>query len=182
MLPTCDRVYYNYTILVYYNLVKGVGKTELMKRNTDISAYSTVSKVTITSYSGDNVRGVVNNDYYNKSFLFSDLFEMVKILESLYTSMFFPQHSFDERRFTNKSPSNIIIRKADEIKLCDQAKATFILHIKFRQNATWQGSINWVEENKTQNFRSTLEMIKLIDEALAEKGSSIQISWEDENN
>lgn len=153
-----------------------------MRRNTDISAYSTVSQITIVSYSDNNVRGFVKNDYYKKSFLFTDLFEMIKILESLYTSMVFPQQGFDERRFTNKSPSNIIIRKADETKVCEPAKATFILHIKFRQNATWQGSINWVEENKTQNFRSTLEMIKLIDEALDEKGSSVKISWEDEND
>lgn len=153
-----------------------------MRRNTDVSSYSTVSQVAIMSYSDNAIRGIVKNDYYKKSFLFTDLFEMIKILESLYTSMFFPQQSFDERRFTNKSPSNIIIRKADEIELCEPVKATFILHIKFRQNATWQGSINWVEENKTQNFRSTLEMVKLIDEALDEKGSSIKISWEDEKD
>jgi hypothetical protein len=39
------------------------------------------------------------------------------------------------------------------------------VHIKFRQNASWQGSITWVEKEKTQNFRSALEMLKLMDEA-----------------
>ena len=34
------------------------------------------------------------------------------------------------------------------------------------QNSTWQGSITWVEEQKTQNFRSALEMIKMIDGVL----------------
>ena len=46
-------------------------------------------------------------------------------------------------------------------------KATFIVKVQFRQNATWQGSIQWLDEKKTQKFRSVLEMIKLIDEALA---------------
>ncbi|HHY63462.1 MAG TPA: hypothetical protein GX501_00290 [Clostridiaceae bacterium] len=45
-------------------------------------------------------------------------------------------------------------------------KATFIIKVLFRQNATWQGKIQWVEKNKTQNFRSDLEMLKLMDDAL----------------
>ncbi|PWL64002.1 MAG: hypothetical protein DBY34_01030 [Oscillospiraceae bacterium] len=47
-------------------------------------------------------------------------------------------------------------------------KATFIVQVQFRQNATWQGSISWVEQKKEQKFRSALEMIKLMDSALNE--------------
>ena len=43
---------------------------------------------------------------------------------------------------------------------------TFILKILDRQNSTWQGSILWVEKQNEQYFRSALEMLKLIDEAL----------------
>jgi hypothetical protein len=43
---------------------------------------------------------------------------------------------------------------------------TFIIKILDRQNASWQGSVTWVEEGKTQNFRSALELLKLIDGAL----------------
>lgn len=46
---------------------------------------------------------------------------------------------------------------------------TFILKILNRKNSTWQGSVTWVEEQKTQNFRSALELLKLIDGALDEK-------------
>ena len=49
---------------------------------------------------------------------------------------------------------------------------TFIVKILNKQNATWQGSITWVEEQKTQNFRSALELIKMIDEALDEEGDA----------
>lgn len=45
-------------------------------------------------------------------------------------------------------------------------KATFVIKVLFRQNATWQGKIQWVEKNKTQSFRSDLEMLKLMDEAM----------------
>ena len=45
---------------------------------------------------------------------------------------------------------------------------TFILKILDRQNSTWQGSILWVEKQNEQYFRSALEMLKLIDEALVQ--------------
>lgn len=43
---------------------------------------------------------------------------------------------------------------------------SFMIVIKNNQNCTWQGSLRWVEENKEVNFRSALEMIKLIDSAM----------------
>lgn len=45
---------------------------------------------------------------------------------------------------------------------------TFVLKVLGRQHGTWQGSILWVEEKREQHFRSALEMLKLIDEALAQ--------------
>ena len=47
-------------------------------------------------------------------------------------------------------------------------KETFVLKVLGRQHSTWQGSILWVEAKKEQHFRSALEMLKLIDEALAQ--------------
>lgn len=43
---------------------------------------------------------------------------------------------------------------------------TFIIRVQYRQNASWQGSVQWVEGGKEQHFRSALELIKLMDEAL----------------
>lgn len=48
----------------------------------------------------------------------------------------------------------------------DGNKGTFIVKIINNQNSTWQGTITWVEEQKTENFRSALEMIKMMDGAL----------------
>lgn len=46
---------------------------------------------------------------------------------------------------------------------------TFVVKIVGQQNATWQGSVTWTEENKVQNFRSALELLKLISGALEEE-------------
>ena len=44
----------------------------------------------------------------------------------------------------------------------------FLLNIQDQQNATWQGSVTWIERQQRQNFRSALELIKLIESALEE--------------
>ena len=44
--------------------------------------------------------------------------------------------------------------------------ATLELHILFRLNASWQGSVRWLETKQEQHFRSVLELIFLIDSAL----------------
>ena len=43
---------------------------------------------------------------------------------------------------------------------------TFIVKVMNRQKSTWQGSVTWVEEQKTEYFRSALELIKMMDEAI----------------
>jgi len=55
---------------------------------------------------------------------------------------------------------------------------TFEISVKFTQNSTWQGHIHWIEKNRRQNFRSALELLKLMDEALEEGSKSGQaINW-----
>ena len=46
---------------------------------------------------------------------------------------------------------------------------TFILNIYNRQNATWQCSVTLVEKKEKQQFRSALELLKLIESALDEE-------------
>ena len=43
---------------------------------------------------------------------------------------------------------------------------TFLVHIVEDQNATWEGDITWLDQDKTEGFRSLLELIKLIDGAV----------------
>ena len=46
------------------------------------------------------------------------------------------------------------------------AAATFSVRILFRQNASWQGSVKWIEGGQEEYFRSVLELIILMDDAL----------------
>ena len=50
-----------------------------------------------------------------------------------------------------------------------KAAGKFVIQIDRCENATWQGTILWTEKNITQQFRSALELIRLIDSAVAAK-------------
>ena len=56
---------------------------------------------------------------------------------------------------------------------------TFIIKVMDQQNATWQGSVTWVDEQREQYFRSTLELLKLIDGALEKRKDDEENSDED---
>lgn len=49
-------------------------------------------------------------------------------------------------------------------------RATFVVKILNTQNATWQGTIDWMDGRRSEAFRSALELIKLIDSALPREG------------
>lgn len=44
--------------------------------------------------------------------------------------------------------------------------ATFIVEVKSQENHSWQGKVTWVDEKKSKNFRSALELMKIVDSAL----------------
>ena len=54
--------------------------------------------------------------------------------------------------------------------------ATFLVRVLFRQNASWQGSIQWLDGKASRPFRSLLEMILLINEALETTGGPDTVS------
>lgn len=56
---------------------------------------------------------------------------------------------------------------------------TFIIKVMDQQNATWQGSVTWADEQREQYFRSTLELLKLIDGALEKRNDDEENSDED---
>lgn len=45
-------------------------------------------------------------------------------------------------------------------------KQTFIVHINGKQNQSWQGEVEWVQGQKSQSFRSAMELLQLMDSAM----------------
>lgn len=47
-------------------------------------------------------------------------------------------------------------------------RGTFIVEVCCRENASWQGKVTWADKGPSEYFRSALELLKLMDQALDE--------------
>ena len=76
----------------------------------------------------------------------------------------FPQSFAELRKF--QKPSKQADASLTSANHKSGAIATFSIRILFRQNASWQGSVTWLEGNQEVFFRSVLELMVLMDNAL----------------
>ena len=105
---------------------------------------------------------------------FSSQGEVFRLIDQLCDRLNYPQCSDQLRSFSvEKTVPDFqekvkVARQMSKEKLLEQKgeKATFVVHVMYRQNATWQGSVTWTEKKQTANFRSALELIKLMDSAV----------------
>ena len=87
--------------------------------------------------------------------LFSQLMEFFRKMEDLLDGMQFPQsftavRSFSDPPLRTGRPPGADMREGR----C----ATFAVRVLFRQNASWQGSVSWLEGSREESFRSALEL------------------------
>ena len=108
---------------------------------------------------------------------FCDVNDFVLRVESIFDLLKYPSASTEHRVFeTGRGMEQQLPELADEAEetfmeeMKDEKgkKATFIVQVQYRQNATWQGQVIWSEKKQTKQFRSALELIKLIDSATEE--------------
>ncbi len=123
-----------------------------------------ISTVYIDSYDDGVPKGRIENPFYDDAQPFESLTQFLSIMECTLDLTKLPQSFTSQRAFANVGsyePKKYAHRKCDRGKL-----ASFSLCIRFRQNSSWQGSFQWLDGGKGHNFRSTLEMILLLDSAL----------------
>ncbi len=58
----------------------------------------------------------------------------------------------------------------------------FLISVQRQENHSWQGTIQWLDSGKTVHFRSELEMLALMDEAVKQSGEAEEKrSWDEAN-
>lgn len=154
-----------------------------------VTAMSVRMRAEIFVYEVGRMRGLLHSIYLDEPYEFFSFMRMIEKMEEIFDSKKFPQAFMTPRTFSNtkhevknsKEERNDTMKDAKKPDVKEDAassKCTFEITVKFRQNATWQGQILWAEKNQKQNFRSVLEMLKLMDEALTENsGESEAIDW-----
>ena len=95
---------------------------------------------------------------------FRGLTQFLLDIEQFLDNIMFPKSFHEMRRFAPAAPDTAL--PVSGAPLRPGESATFAIRILFRQNASWQGRITWLEGKQEQVFRSALELILLIDNAL----------------
>ena len=119
--------------------------------------------VCIDSYQKGVPKGRFYNPYMSGEQPFQSLTQFLQGMESILEKMDFPKAFTATRTFAP------LPQPSDNLPpgQCQPgAEATFLVRILFRQNASWQGSITWLEGKQEQSFRSVLELILLMGSAL----------------
>ena len=157
-------------------------------KSTSSIRSSKISTVTVAIDARENgeISGRFCNRFDCKVYTFHSVLELLSSLDSLFDHYGYPEATHQYRQFSSKKQVAKVVppeegesAMGEEIVMEGGGKATFIVHVQFRQNVNWQGSIQWVESKKEQKFRSTLELIKLMDEALDTVSGDDNIKWED---
>jgi len=126
------------------------------------------SLIKIVSYENKALKGLLLNPFYEGAMCFDNLIQLLFLIENMQDSLRFPQKVMESRTFKKDIPSpdkTIISGKSSDH---ENAIASFKINVLFRQNASWQGSIVWLEKQMESQFRSALEMIMLMDSVLSE--------------
>ncbi|MGI5894686.1 MAG: hypothetical protein ACOX6P_08865 [Candidatus Merdivicinus sp.] len=142
-----------------------------------VTSTAVQAEIRIYSYQNQILVGSITNSFLEETRYFRDVIEMAAILERIYDRLSFPQPTQSYRSFRPSAGKRK--KYAAQLKAGDgfmnfvpselenaKDKASFVVHVQFRQHATWQGNITWVDKGVTQQFRSVLEMIRLMTEAV----------------
>lgn len=103
---------------------------------------------------------------------FCGIGQMTMRMEKLYDYLHFPFPGTNCRSFGVETPPKRLLHERIKVMTDDELLSkhgdigTFIVRVQHRQNSSWQGRITWMEEDKTVQFRSVWEMIKLIESAV----------------
>ena len=132
------------------------------------NAYQT-TVVCVDSYDDGVLAGRMYNPGLQNGERFHGLMQFLIKMEDLLDTLQFPQPFMDSRGF---SPTRGQAASAPVSEQHQQGKrATFALKVLFRQNASWQGSVTWLEGGREESFRSVLELVLLMDSALSSGAS-----------
>jgi hypothetical protein len=127
--------------------------------------------ICVDRYESGNPSGRLYHRYAEKPGTYIDLIRLIEATENLFDSISFPQASTQTRTFIKKEgrkedmPEKVI--DSQDVIAHRGELATFLVHVRYRQNSSWQGEVEWVEGETVREFASELELFKIMNNILA---------------
>ena len=140
-------------------------------RKIHISEAFRTSIVAVDNYSSADFSGNLYNPFYKQCVQIKSFQQLIKEIDSLMDEIGCPMSGMEKRTFTKHSYVDVrAMLLEDKTQVPRGKEGTFAIRIQYRNNASWQGTIRWMEGDAEECFRSVLEMFWLIDSAInAEK-------------
>lgn len=110
---------------------------------------------------------------------FSSVIDMMRLMQSKMDEYGIPQSTTILRSW--KEDTRQANEKQMQINYSNKADpgAKFLIRVQYRHNSSWQGHIVWLDTRRTIGFRSFLELVMLMQEAVGERnGVDQQCAWE----
>lgn len=136
-------------------------------------------RICVDSRNEGQLSGRLFNAYYREPFHFDNWIQLIKQIEALFSKFGYPHETMTRRTFVDpeeQSEDSVPAggsygRRREQlptpVKLYPHSSfgklATFDTKVMFRQNATWQGIVRWVEEEASENFGSALELMYMVE-------------------
>jgi hypothetical protein len=135
-------------------------------------------RVCFENYSDGDFSGTIYSIYEKDDLIFQSIDDIIPIIMDHLDMLGRPVSSETFRSFKKKkSVTDTVVdskngkvtepmRDKDEIKTKRGDIGTFVVHVKYRQNASMQGEVVWTETGDKKSFRSAYELLKLMDSAM----------------
>lgn len=125
----------------------------------------------VDSYENCELHGRICHPTMPGSLSFDSMMHFLLQMEELLDGMNFPQSFTAKRSF---APSEFGFARPQMGEERQGRLASFVVKILFRQNASWQGNITWLNESRNESFRSVLELLMLMHSVLTEERGEAQ--------
>ncbi len=142
-----------------------------------LNYYSSAFRICVDEVRDHYISGRIVSQRLMEPVPFSDINQLISQLDDAMDSQQYPKafqqiRSFNAGNIQDSSNNLPLAMCNEEMISCEDISAlcgktaTFQLHITLRQNASWQGFINWMDMSGQQDFNSTLEFLNALDSKL----------------
>ena len=122
--------------------------------------------ICIDSVADGEMSGEIYHCYKKEPLKFSNIIRMIETADKFFDQIKFPQsatqiRSFEKKRTNHGSCTGKGLYTPGSVGKT-RCERHILLNVKYRQNSSWQGVIQWVEGDLTYSFSSVLELLKIL--------------------
>lgn len=143
----------------------GVGRSRAKER---LTAGSGQFWVWAKAGPANEIAGTLVHLHDKGQYSFQSMLDMIRTVNNCLDRIGAAEAGFRPRSWKGENEMEADGLKARGIPTVPRGGPTFVIRIERRQNATWQGVVQWLDGRREQRFRSVLELIYLLEEVVSQ--------------